>query len=403
VDVWSAGVMLHILLSGMLPFYGTGARLYDNICSGRLNLHSGAMESLSEAARDLVGRMLECDPQQRITVQQALNHVWIKDRDNCTSAMHLTRTVDEMRCFNARRKLKGAVLAAVSSARWLSVATDGGSYDGATESAEEEAATAAVSQILDSLDDIQCLQGCPVRDLSGGFLRPILEDRKLQSLLELYDHVTARQLGATPMPAADAISRWRDVLEVLREAEGTADLADVLELKEVLCRPHVKALLQAHDVVAQDVYSDEAVRVTPPPVLPFLNGGEGLPAANGHVDPDSVTRVRLVQFQKNTDEPMGITLKMSEEGRCLVARIMHGGMIHRQATLHVGDEIREINGVPVANQNVDALQKILRDSRGSVTFKIVPSYRSAPPPCEVIDPYQLYPCLRAARTAPARD
>ncbi|XP_043214621.1 peripheral plasma membrane protein CASK-like isoform X4 [Amphibalanus amphitrite] len=144
-----------------------------------------------------------------------------------------------------------------------------------------------------------------------------------------------------------------------------------------------KALLQAHDVVAQEVYSDEAVRVTPPPVLPYLNGGDGLPPANGHVDPDTVTRVRLVQFQKNTDEPMGITLKMSDDGRCLVARIMHGGMIHRQATLHVGDEIREINGVPVANQNVDVLQKILRDSRGSVTFKIVPSYRSAPPACEM--------------------
>ena len=38
---------------------------------------------------------------------------------------------------------------------------------------------------------------------------------------------------------------------------------------------------------------------------------------------------------------------------------MHGGMIHRQATLHVGDEIREINGQPVANQTVEALQKIL--------------------------------------------
>jgi C-terminal processing protease CtpA/Prc len=55
----------------------------------------------------------------------------------------------------------------------------------------------------------------------------------------------------------------------------------------------------------------------------------------------------------------GITLKMNEEGKCIVARIMHGGMIHRQATLHVGDEIREINGVPVANQSVNALQKIL--------------------------------------------
>ena len=50
---------------------------------------------------------------------------------------------------------------------------------------------------------------------------------------------------------------------------------------------------------------------------------------------------------------------MNEDGKCIVARIMHGGMIHRQATLHVGDEIREINGVPVANQTVNALQTIL--------------------------------------------
>ncbi|KAL6422403.1 hypothetical protein ACFW04_010618 [Cataglyphis niger] len=56
---------------------------------------------------------------------------------------------------------------------------------------------------------------------------------------------------------------------------------------------------------------------------------------------------------------MGITLKMNEDGQCFVARIMHGGMIHRQATLHVGDEIREINGIPVQNQSVNSLQKIL--------------------------------------------
>ncbi|KAL2717272.1 Peripheral plasma membrane protein CASK [Vespula squamosa] len=143
------------------------------------------------------------------------------------------------------------------------------------------------------------------------------------------------------------------------------------------------ALLQAHDVAGHEVYGEEATRVTPPPLLPYLNGGDDLEGQNGDLDLENVTRVRLVQFQKNTDEPMGITLKMNEDGKCVVARIMHGGMIHRQATLHVGDEIREINGIPVANQSVNALQKILREARGSVTFKIVPSYRSAPPPCEV--------------------
>ncbi|KAK9879249.1 hypothetical protein WA026_004099 [Henosepilachna vigintioctopunctata] len=147
--------------------------------------------------------------------------------------------------------------------------------------------------------------------------------------------------------------------------------------------PILHALLQAHDVVAHEIYGEDAMRVTPPPLLPYLNGGEELDGSNGEVEMENVTRVRLVQFQKNTDEPMGITLKMNEDGKCIVARIMHGGMIHRQATLHVGDEIREINGIPVQNQSVSSLQKILREARGSVTFKIVPSYRSAPPPCEI--------------------
>lgn len=119
---------------------------------------------------------------------------------------------------------------------------------------------------------------------------------------------------------------------------------------------------------------------------------------------NAVSRVRLVQFEKDTEEPMGITLKITEDGRCLVARIMHGGMIHRQGTLHVFDEIREINGKSVANQSVDALQQMLREARGHVTFKIVPSYRSAPPACEIYvraqfdyDPTQddLIPCSEA--------
>jgi len=66
----------------------------------------------------------------------------------------------------------------------------------------------------------------------------------------------------------------------------------------------LQALLQAHDVVAHEIYGEDAVRVTPPPLLPYLNGGDDLDGPNGDVEMENVTRVRLVQFQKNTDEPM---------------------------------------------------------------------------------------------------
>lgn len=70
-----------------------------------------------------------------------------------------------------------------------------------------------------------------------------------------------------------------------------------------VCLFTLKALLQTHDVVAHEVYSDEALRVTPPPTSPYLNG-DSPDSTNGDMDLENVTRVRLVQFQKNTDEPM---------------------------------------------------------------------------------------------------
>ncbi|CAH8500612.1 unnamed protein product [Schistosoma haematobium] len=64
-----------------------------------------------------------------------------------------------------------------------------------------------------------------------------------------------------------------------------------------------QALLQTYDVIAQEVYGPEAICVTPPPLSSFLNGDE-----DDHMESDTdqpqVTRVRLVQFQKSTDEPM---------------------------------------------------------------------------------------------------
>lgn len=65
--------------------------------------------------------------------------------------------------------------------------------------------------------------------------------------------------------------------------------------------------MQAHDVAAHEIFGEEAVRVTPPLVLPYLNGNgidDGENGMDDDIEPENVTRVRLVQFQKNTDEPM---------------------------------------------------------------------------------------------------
>ncbi|XP_061389347.1 peripheral plasma membrane protein CASK isoform X2 [Musca vetustissima] len=383
-DVWGAGVMLHVLLSGRLPFLGSGVRLQNSIARGRLSFEAPEWKSISASAKDLVSKMLAANPHHRLSITQVLEHPWIRDRDKL-QRQHLADTVEELKRYNARRKLKGAVQAIAggtsldpifgseTDSSKLPVAS---ASDILSEWADEEAGIEAVQRILDCLDDIYALQDAHV---DPDVLRDMLRDSRLHQFLHLFDRIGSTVMSPNRAPPGDAVSRSRDVIELLSSTGGNKYLKD--ELMQLLAAPHLQALLHTHDVVARDVYGEEALRVTPPP-MPLYCNGEDLDNTDGG-ELQHVTRVRLVQFQKNTDEPMGITLKMTEDGRCLVARIMHGGMIHRQATLHVGDEIREINGQSVQNQSVGQLQRMLREARGSVTFKIVPSYRSAPPPCEL--------------------
>ncbi|XP_034429152.1 peripheral plasma membrane protein CASK isoform X16 [Hippoglossus hippoglossus] len=380
VDVWGCGVILFILLSGCLPFYGTKERLFEAICRGKHKMNPRQWMQISESAKDLVRRMLMLDPAERITVYEALNHPWLKERDRYAYKIHMPETVEQLRKFNARRKLKGAVLAAVSSHKFNSFYGDPPEelhdFTSDPTSSGLLAAERAVSQVLDSLEEIHGLTDCSEKDLD--FLHSVFQDQHLHTLLDLYDKINTRSSPQIRNPASDGVQRAKEVLE---EISCYSENHEAKELRRILTQPHFMALLQAHDVVAHEVYSDEALRVTPPPTSPYLNG-ESPESTNGDMDLENVTRVRLVQFQKNTDEPMGITLKMNDSNHCIVARIMHGGMIHRQGTLHIGDEIREINSISVANQTVEQLQRMLREMRGSITFKIVPSYRTLGSSCE---------------------
>uniref|UniRef100_A0A8C5C1G4 Calcium/calmodulin dependent serine protein kinase n=1 Tax=Gadus morhua TaxID=8049 RepID=A0A8C5C1G4_GADMO len=396
VDVWGCGVILFILLSGCLPFYGTKERLFEAICRGKYKMNPRQWGHISESAKDLVRRMLMLDPAERITVYEALNHPWLKERDRYAYKIHLPETVEQLRKFNARRKLKGAVLAAVSSHKFNSFYGD--PPEELHDFTDDPTSSGAVSQVLDSLEEIHALTDCSEKDLD--FLHSVFQDQHLHTLLDLYDKINTKSSPQIRNAPSDAVQRAKEVLE---EISCYPENHDAKELRRILTQPHFMALLQTHDVVAHEVYSDEALRVTPPPTSPYLNGDSPGSAA-GDMDLENVTRVRLVQFQKNTDEPMGITLKMNDLNHCIVARIMHGGMIHRQGTLHVGDEIREINGISVANQTVEQLQRMLRDMRGSITFKIVPSYRTQGSSCEIYvraqfeyDPArdELIPCKEA--------
>ncbi|VFV36780.1 calcium calmodulin-dependent serine protein kinase, partial [Lynx pardinus] len=376
VDVWGCGVILFILLSGCLPFYGTKERLFEGIIKGKYKMNPRQWSHISESAKDLVRRMLMLDPAERITVYEALNHPWLKERDRYAYKIHLPETVEQLRKFNARRKLKGAVLAAVSSHKFNSFYGDPPEelpdFSEDPTSSGLLAAERAVSQVLDSLEEIHALTDCSEKDLD--FLHSVFQDQHLHTLLDLYDKINTKSSPQIRNPPSDAVQRAKEVLE---EISCYPENNDAKELKRILTQPHFMALLQTHDVVAHEVYSDEALRVTPPPTSPYLNG-DSPESANGDMDMENVTRVRLVQFQKNTDEPMSL----HRWGRSRKGSLVSAEQNRAWGTLHVGDEIREINGISVANQTVEQLQKMLREMRGSITFKIVPSYRTQSSSCE---------------------
>lgn len=80
-DVWSAGVVLYILLSGLPPFWAPNDEgIFAAIRETKPNLHSGAWGSVSDDAKDLVHRILDKDPGRRLTIEEILRHRWFQEQ-----------------------------------------------------------------------------------------------------------------------------------------------------------------------------------------------------------------------------------------------------------------------------------------------------------------------------------
>ncbi|KAM4533800.1 MAGUK p55 subfamily member 7 isoform 2-T4 [Odontesthes bonariensis] len=137
------------------------------------------------------------------------------------------------------------------------------------------------------------------------------------------------------------------------DLERKSENGDIKELLKLLTKAHVKSLLSVHDTVAQKSYDPEL-----PPLPESIDDDE-----------DSVKIIRLVKNK----EPLGATIRRDDHtGAILVARIMRGGAADRSGLIHVGDELKEVNGIPVEDKKPEEIIHILAQSQGAITFKVVP-------------------------------
>uniref|UniRef100_A0A8C9LVW4 MAGUK p55 subfamily member 4 n=1 Tax=Piliocolobus tephrosceles TaxID=591936 RepID=A0A8C9LVW4_9PRIM len=189
------------------------------------------------------------------------------------------------------------------------------------------------------------------RDVNGVcLLYDLLHSPWLQALLKIYDCLQEfKEKKLVPAtPHAQALSY--EVVELLRE---TPTSPEIQELRQMLQAPHFKALLSAHDTIAQKDFE---------PLLPPLPDNI----------PESEEAMRIVCLVKN-QQPLGATIKRHEiTGDILVARVIHGGLAERSGLLYAGDKLVEVNGVSVEGLDPEQVIHILAMSRGTIMFKVVP-------------------------------
>ncbi|KAK1388585.1 Calcium-dependent protein kinase 29 [Heracleum sosnowskyi] len=115
IDMWSAGVILYVLLSRVPPFWAEAEKgIFNAILEGYVDFESSPWPSISSEAKDLIKKMLTMDPKMRISAAQALEHPWLKEDGEASSKPIDSAVLIRMKQFRSMNKLKRLALKVIA-------------------------------------------------------------------------------------------------------------------------------------------------------------------------------------------------------------------------------------------------------------------------------------------------
>ncbi|XP_052463423.1 calcium/calmodulin-dependent protein kinase type II subunit beta isoform X11 [Carassius gibelio] len=245
VDIWACGVILYILLVGYPPFWDEDQhKLYQQIKAGAYDFPSPEWDTVTPEAKNLINQMLTINPAKRITAQEALKHPWVCQRSTVASMMHRQETVECLKKFNARRKLKGAILTTMLVSRNFSVgrqttAPASVSAAGTTTSLVEQAAKSLLNRKADVKPQSNSVKNSIVTSPKGNVSSPALESSDSSHTTIEDEDVKEKSLNSSSVKAPSEVSqsppgsvpaifstKLTDILGCARKVSGPPALPD---------------------------------------------------------------------------------------------------------------------------------------------------------------------------------
>ncbi|XP_026869871.1 MAGUK p55 subfamily member 5-A [Electrophorus electricus] len=220
-----------------------------------------------------------------------------------------------------------------------------------------------LEELLMSLKQVQHCLGDPQSQEDVELVLQLVQKPDFQKAFNIHNAVALHMnRPCPPFPLTDhAQSLAHEVQAMLHNTSQK----EGLELSALLKSPHMQAFMLAHDSVAEQ-------EMQPEPLGPLDNPSETLAQWGGET-------VKIVRIEKAKDIPLGATVR-NDMDSVIISRIVKGGAAERSGLLHEGDEILEINGVEIRGKDVNEVFDILAEMHGTLTFILIPSPHTKPPP-----------------------